>query len=112
MFAPGDIAQHLRKSIAEHEMRLLAYRQNAQHIPVQGQYPKDGKRPNPYASTQEEDPYFALITRFAIDFEKTYLHWLYDALETLEQQRFHVVADDQRRDEGLGGHEVSRLSNG
>ncbi len=69
--APGDIAQHLRASIATHEMSLLAYRQNAHHIPAQGTYPQGNRRPNPYAAEREADPYFALITQFAIDFENT-----------------------------------------
>src|SRR5260370_37227492 len=37
--APGDIAQHLSSSIATHEMRLLAYPQNAPHIPSRSTYP-------------------------------------------------------------------------
>ncbi|HEY0756357.1 MAG TPA: PadR family transcriptional regulator [Ktedonobacteraceae bacterium] len=87
--APGDLARHLRDSIASHEMRLLAYRQNAQHIPVQGTYPQNNRRPNPYASESQADPdpYFALIVHFAIDFEKTYIHWLYETLGTLERNR-------------------------
>lgn len=84
--APGDIAQNLRASITTHEMRLLAYRQNSHYIPVQGTYPQQNRRPDPYASEDEEDPYFALITHFAIDFEKTYLRWLYEALAMVEQQ--------------------------
>jgi len=82
--APGDIARHLRASIVTHEMRLLAYRQNAQHIPAQGMYQPGNRRPNPYAVEQEEDPYFTLVTHFAIDFEQTYIRWLYEALEMLE----------------------------
>lgn len=85
--SPGDIAQHLRSSIANHEMRLLAYRQSAQYIPAQGGYPQGKRRPNPYAAEREADPYFALITQFAIDFEKTYIRWLYETLETIEQNR-------------------------
>jgi DNA-binding PadR family transcriptional regulator len=81
---PGDMAQNLRASLAEHEMRLLTYRQNAHHLPTQGSTARPGQRPNPYASEQEVDPYFALITRFAIDFEKTYIRWLYEALEMVE----------------------------
>lgn len=81
-----DLAHNLRASIATHEMRLLAYRQNAQHVPVQGAYPQENRRFNPYATTNEEDPYFALIFRFAIDFEKMYIRWLYETLETLEHQ--------------------------
>jgi PadR family transcriptional regulator AphA len=85
--APGDMAQNLRASITMHEMRLLAYRQNAQHIPAQGTYPRDNRRPNPYAAESEADPYFALVNRFAIDFEKTYIRWLYEALEMIEHDQ-------------------------
>ena len=92
--APGDVAQNLRASISQHEMRLLAYRQNAHHIPVQGTFPQDGRRPNPYATEGEEDPYFALITQFAIDFEKTYIRWLYDALALLEQREAPAPQDE------------------
>jgi DNA-binding PadR family transcriptional regulator len=85
--APGGIAQHLRASIATHEMNLLAYRQNAHHIPAQGTYPQGNRRPNPYAAEREADPYFALITQFAIDFENTYIRWLYEALAVIEQNQ-------------------------
>jgi DNA-binding PadR family transcriptional regulator len=83
--SPGDIAQHLRTSIATHEMRLMTYRENAQRIPAQGSYPQGNRRPNPYVTEHEEDPYFALIMHFAIDFENTYIRWLYEALEKIEQ---------------------------
>jgi hypothetical protein len=33
----------------------------------------------------EEDPFFRLIARFAIDFENTYLRWLYETLAFLEE---------------------------
>lgn len=93
--APGDIAQNLRSSIATHEMRLLTYRQNSYHIPTQGALPQDNRRPNPYASENEEDPYFALITRFAIDFEKTYIRWLSEALAMVEQNQPATPSDEQ-----------------
>ncbi|MFL5692955.1 MAG: hypothetical protein ACJ795_14215, partial [Ktedonobacteraceae bacterium] len=32
----------------------------------------------------EEDPYLRLVVRFAIEFEKTYIRWLYEALEEIE----------------------------
>jgi PadR family transcriptional regulator AphA len=89
--APSDIAQHLRSSLANHEMRLLAYRQNEHSIPVQGSYPRNNRRPNPYTSTQSEDPYFALTTRFAINFEKTYISWLYEALEIIEKNHLGTL---------------------
>ena len=93
--APGDIAQHLRASIATHEMSLLAYRQNAHHLPVQGRpYPQGNRRPNPYTAEGEADPYFALITQFAIDFENTYIRWLYQAVEILEHTRSSLPPDE------------------
>ncbi|HEX7733804.1 MAG TPA: PadR family transcriptional regulator [Ktedonobacteraceae bacterium] len=85
--APGDIAQNLRASIKTHEMRLLAYRETAHYIPAQGTFPQHNRRPNPYAAESEEDPYFTLITHFAIDFEKTYIRWLYEALEMVKQRQ-------------------------
>lgn len=91
---PGDIAHNLRTSIATHEMRLLAYRQQTHHIPAQGSYPQDNRRPNPYIAEGEADPYFTLITRFAIDFEKTYIRWLYDALAMVEQDQSAMPADE------------------
>jgi len=85
---PSDLAQHLRTSIADHERRLLAYRQNALFIPTRGVFPYGDKRPNPYETeNQEDDPYFALIVRFAIEFEKTYISWLYEALAVVENRR-------------------------
>jgi PadR family transcriptional regulator, regulatory protein AphA len=81
---PSDLARNLRTSITEHEMRLLAYRQNVLSPPMQGAFRHDNKRPNPYAAESQEDPYLNLIARFAIAFEQTYLHWLYEALEVVE----------------------------
>src|SRR5215471_3819601 len=46
--SPHDLAQHLRTSIATHEMRLLAYRQNVLFLPARGSLPLQNKRPNPY----------------------------------------------------------------
>ena len=82
--SPGDLAQNLRNSIAEHEMRLLAYRQNAQFLPMRGAFRHRNRRPNPYAAESQEDPYLNLIARFAIAFEQTYIRWLYEALEVVE----------------------------
>jgi DNA-binding PadR family transcriptional regulator len=93
--APEDMAQNLRASIASHEMRLLAYRENAQHLPAQGTLPQGNRRPNPYVSAQEEDRYFSLVARFAIDFEKTYLRWLYEALEMVEQSQASSSPPDE-----------------
>jgi PadR family transcriptional regulator, regulatory protein AphA len=81
---PSDLARNLRSSIAEHEMRLLAYRQNVLSLPMQGAFRHDNQRPNPYGVESQEDPYLNLIARFAIAFEQTYLHWLYEALEVVE----------------------------
>lgn len=85
--APSDLARNLRTSIAEHEMRLLAYRQNALSLPMQRAFRHDNKRPNPYAVDSQEDPYLNLIARFAIEFEQTYLRWLYEALEEVEARQ-------------------------
>jgi DNA-binding PadR family transcriptional regulator len=82
----GDLAQNLRTSIIEHEMRLLAYRQNGLSLPTLGVFRHDNKRPNPYSAASQEDPYLSLIAHFAIEFEKTYLRWLYEALEVVERQ--------------------------
>jgi DNA-binding PadR family transcriptional regulator len=82
--SPDDLARNLRASITEHEMRLLAYRQNALSIPMTRSFRYDNKRPNPYASEHTENPYLNLIARFAIAFEQTYLQWLYEAIEEIE----------------------------
>nr|HET6904215.1 PadR family transcriptional regulator [Ktedonobacteraceae bacterium] len=82
--SPGDLAQHLRTSIAMHEMRLLAYRQNALFLPARGSLQLKNKRPNPYAVEDAEDPYLRLVVRFAIEFEKTYIRWLYEVLGEIE----------------------------
>jgi DNA-binding PadR family transcriptional regulator len=92
--SPDDIAHNLRASIANHEMRLLAYRQNASRIPAQGTYPQANRRPNPYTTSNEADPYFSLIVRFAIDFEQTYIRWLYEALAVVEQQQSPLPPDE------------------
>ena len=85
--APSDLARNLSASIAEHEVRLLAYRQNALSLPMQRAFRRDNKRPNPYGAESQEDPYLNLIARFAIEFEQTYLHWLYEALEVVEARQ-------------------------
>ncbi len=87
-FAPtSGLADNLREAIVQHEQRLLTYRQNAQQLPVQGMSFQPSGRPNPYATQGEEDPYFALITRFAIDFEKMNLTWLHETLDFLQKQQ-------------------------
>lgn len=82
-----DLVANVKKSIAEHEMRLLNYRQNAQYIPVRGEQIQAGRRHNPYAETGEADPFFTLIARFAIEFENTYLRWLHETLVFLEEDK-------------------------
>jgi PadR family transcriptional regulator, regulatory protein AphA len=94
--SPGDLAQNLRTSIANHEMRLFAYRQNALFLPARGAFRQENKRPNPYAAESQEDPYFSLIARFAIEFEKTYIRWLYEALEVVETREMQAPVDDDR----------------
>ena len=92
---PADLAQNLRASIAAHEMRLLEYRQNALFLPTRGSVQHNDRRPNPYAVEGEEDPYFRLVVRFAIEFEKTYIRWLYEALDEIEgRQRQQPVHGD------------------
>ena len=92
---PADLAQNLRTSIAAHDMRLLEYRQNAFFLPTRGSVQHKDRRPNPYAVEGEEDPYFRLVVRFAIEFEKTYIRWLYEALDEIEgrQKRPPVHGD-------------------
>jgi DNA-binding PadR family transcriptional regulator len=80
-----DLVANLKKSIAEHEMRLLNYRQNLQYIPTRGERIQEGRRRNPYTGVGEGDPFFTLIARFAIEFENTYLRWLYETLAFLEE---------------------------
>jgi hypothetical protein len=93
--SPGDLAQHLRTSIVTHEMRLLAYRQNALFLPTRGSLQLKNKRPNPYAVEDAEDPYLRLVVRFAIEFEKTYIRWLYDVLEEIEGDQKPPRHDDK-----------------
>ncbi|BCL80541.1 PadR family transcriptional regulator [Ktedonobacteria bacterium brp13] len=80
-----DLAANLKKGIAEHEMRLLNYRQNLQYIPTRGERIQEGRRHNPYTEADEGDPFFTLIARFAIEFENAYLRWLYETLAFLEE---------------------------
>ena|ERR1700753_197601 len=85
--APGDIIENMRAGIDYHEQRLLHYRQTIQQLPIFNQQRQASGRPNPYASDSEEDPYFRLISRFAIDFENLYINWLHEALTTLEHDK-------------------------
>lgn len=43
---------------------------------------------------QEEDPYFSLIVHFAIEFEKTYIRWLYEVLDVVENRQKQALLDD------------------
>lgn len=85
--SPGDLAQNLRAAVTHHEMRLLEYRQTSLFIPAKGELRTGDKRHNPYASESEEDPYFGLIAHFAIEFEKTYLRWLYETLDFVDKRQ-------------------------
>jgi len=98
--SPGDLAQNLRTGIANHEVRLLTYRQNTQFIPTRGALQKGDKRHNPYVAEESEgDPYFGLIIQFAIEFEKTYLRWLYDALAFVENRHQEASSHEENVDE-------------
>ena len=85
--SPEDLAKNIRLAIAYHEKRLLEYRNTSHFIPAQGSLPQGNKRPNPYAAESEGDPYFVLLSHLAIDFEKTYLQWLYEVQKFLEQRK-------------------------
>ncbi len=87
--SPENLAENIRTGIATHELRLLAYRQNEYFIPSPGSLRPTNKRPNPYAAEkeEEEDPYFRLLMRFAIELEQTYIRWLYEALDEVEKRR-------------------------
>jgi len=91
---PSDLAQNLRKSIADHEMRLLAYRQNAFFTPTREAFQHGNKRPNPYETESQEDPYFSLIVHFAIEFENTYIRWLHETLDMVENRQKQVLLED------------------
>jgi DNA-binding PadR family transcriptional regulator len=82
-----DLLANVKKSMAEHEMRLLNYRQTALYMPARGEHTQAGHRHNPYATTGEEDPFFKLIARFAIEFENAYLRWLHETLAFLEENK-------------------------
>jgi PadR family transcriptional regulator, regulatory protein AphA len=95
----SDLAQNLRTGIANHEVRLLTYRQSTQFIPTRSALQQGNKRHNPYAAEESEgDPYFGLITQFAIEFEKTYLHWLYEALNFVEKRQQEAASHDEGTD--------------
>jgi PadR family transcriptional regulator, regulatory protein AphA len=91
--ARGDLVKHLRAGIANHEARLHQYRQNSLVIPPRAAFQRPEKRPNPYAES-EDNPYLSLIAQFAIEFEKTYLRWLHEALDFVENGQTEVPLDD------------------
>jgi PadR family transcriptional regulator AphA len=93
---PADLAQNVRTSIATHEVRLLAYRQNALYMPTRGAFQQGNKRSNPYGTESQEDSYFSLIVHFAIEFEKTYIRWLYEVLDVVENRQKQAPLDDGR----------------
>jgi DNA-binding PadR family transcriptional regulator len=97
-FAPTDaLVTNLKHSIIAHEQRLASYRQNLQYIPARGAQIREGVRPNPYASEGEGDVFFELVAHFAIDLEKTYLRWLYEALDFVEgRTREHTPLGDEQ----------------
>ena len=82
--APGALADNLRAAIVQHEQRLLQYRESLQYRPIQGTPLQGSGRPNPYAAEGEENIYFSLVARFAVDIEQTYLAWLREVLAYLE----------------------------
>lgn len=84
--SPEDLLANLRVGIEQHEQRLMQYRQMFSHLPARGMTFQASGRPDPYTSDGEEDIYFGLIARFAIDFEKMYLGWLRDTQAFLEEQ--------------------------
>jgi PadR family transcriptional regulator AphA len=92
--SPADLSQNIRTSIADHEMRLLTYRQNELFLPTKGAFHQENKRPNPYATESQEDPFFNLVVHFAIEFEKTYIRWLYEALEVIESREKQARNDN------------------
>lgn len=94
-----NLAHNLRASIGMHEMRLLAYRQNALLLPLQASFPHGNKRPNPYEAGSREDPYLNLIADFAITFEKMYLQWLYEALKMVEQSQEQPIENKSEASE-------------
>jgi DNA-binding PadR family transcriptional regulator len=84
--SPEAVKKNLQAGIVQHEKRLLQYRQEMPYLPVRGMARQPSGRPNPYAGeNSEEDIYFRLIGRFAIEFEKMYLKWLSETLEYLEE---------------------------
>jgi DNA-binding PadR family transcriptional regulator len=91
-FAPLEaIQKHLQAGIVLHEQRLFQYRQSMPLLPVRDRRLQPSGRPDPYSGGSDEDPYFRLIARFAIDFEKMYLQWLRETLE-------YVTASDLQHD--------------
>ncbi|GAC1428069.1 MAG: hypothetical protein PVS3B3_27380 [Ktedonobacteraceae bacterium] len=96
--APEHLEKNVRAAIIEHEMRLSTYRQTSHFIPARGELRHGNKRHNPYAAESEEDPYFGLIAHFAIEFEKTYLRWLYETLDFIEKRQSQETEQDDSKE--------------
>jgi DNA-binding PadR family transcriptional regulator len=92
--SPSDVAENMRIGIDFHEQRLLHYRQTMQQLPIFNQQRQASGRPNPYLSDSDEDPYFRLVSRFAIDFENLYINWLQEALNLLEHEDLSNRTDE------------------
>lgn len=88
--SPQSMQKLLQAGIVQHEQRLFQYRESMQLLPVRDRRLQPSGRSDPYSGGNEEDPYFRLIARFALDFEKLYLQWLREALAYLT-----VVSDPQ-----------------
>lgn len=82
--SPEALARTVRAGLRFHEQRLMEYRQNQPLLPIRGAQRQASGRPNPYATEGEVDPYFSLVSRFAIAYEKIYIDWLYEMLAFLE----------------------------
>jgi hypothetical protein len=70
----------------------LIFNQNSLVIPPRAAFQHAEKRPNPYAES-EDNPYLSLIAHFAIEFEKTYLRWLHEALDFVENGQTEGLFD-------------------
>ena len=93
--APEHVEKNVQAAIIEHEQRLASYRQASYFIPTRGEFRHGDKRHNPYATESEEDPYFALIAHFAIEFEKTYVRWLYETLDFVQKRQAAETNESQ-----------------
>ncbi|HEY1353910.1 MAG TPA: PadR family transcriptional regulator [Ktedonobacteraceae bacterium] len=87
--SPAAVQKNLQAGIALHEQRLFQYRQSMQLLPTRERHLQPSGRPNPYIGENDEDIYFRLVARFAIDFEKMYLQWLRETWEYLQEPAHH-----------------------